>query len=53
MKYLSFFLLILISFSGCEEVPGIFKTGVGLGMLSVIMIGLIVFVVAKIFARGG
>lgn len=40
---------VLFSFSSCEVVGGIFKTGVGVGVLAVLLIiGLIVYFISKL-----
>jgi len=58
MKKLQVFSVIalffaLLSFSSCQIVGDIFKTGVGVGVFLVIaVIGLVIFVIAKMFGGG-
>ena len=55
MKKLQIFsvLVLLLSFSSCQIIGDIFKTGVGVGVFMVLaVIGLIIFVVAKISGGG-
>ncbi len=45
--------LSLLSLSSCQIVGDIFKTGVGVGVFLVIaVIGLVIFVIAKMFGGG-
>ena len=54
MKKLQLFsvMALLLSLSSCEVIGGIFKAGVGVGvLLVVVVVGLVVFLIAK--ASGG
>lgn len=45
--------LLVISISGCQVVGDIFKAGVWAGVLMVaVIVGLIIFVIAKLFGGG-
>ncbi|MFV8442322.1 hypothetical protein [Flavobacterium sp. LB2P44] len=45
-------LIVLISFSSCSLIEGIFKAGVGVGIFIVVaVIAVIVFIISKIFGR--
>jgi len=44
--------IVLISFSSCSIIEGIFKAGVGVGIFIVIaVIAIIIFIISKIFGR--
>lgn len=44
--------IILISFTSCSIVEGIFKAGVGVGIFIVIaVIAIVVFIISKIFGK--
>jgi uncharacterized membrane protein (DUF485 family) len=44
--------IVLISFSSCSIIEGIFKAGVGVGIFIVIaVLAIIAFIVSKIFSR--
>lgn len=46
------FLIILISFTSCSVIEGIFKLGIGVGVFIVIaVIAIVVFIISKIFGR--
>jgi hypothetical protein len=46
------FLLMLISFTNCEVIGGIFKIGMGVGIFIMIAIlALVVFILAKLMKR--
>jgi hypothetical protein len=46
-------LLLTVTLSSCQLIGDIFKTGVGVGVFLVIaVIGIIIFVVAKLFGGG-
>jgi uncharacterized membrane-anchored protein len=52
MKKLSFLVLafVMLSFSSCQAIGDIFKTGVGVGVfLVIIVIAVIIFIIAKAF----
>lgn len=54
MKKLSIFTLgaIILSLSSCQVVEGIFKAGVGVGVIMVLaVIGIIIFIVAKVAGK--
>ncbi|MFV8269574.1 hypothetical protein ACNQGP_06490 [Flavobacterium sp. GT2N3] len=45
-------LVVLLSFTSCSIIEGIFKAGVGVGVFIVIaVIAIIIFIVSKIFGR--
>lgn len=45
-------LIILISFTSCSIVEGIFKAGIGVGIFIVIaVIAIVVFIISKIFGK--
>ncbi|CAM3956651.1 Phosphatidate cytidylyltransferase [Flavobacterium sinopsychrotolerans] len=44
--------IVLISFSSCSIIEGIFKAGVGVGIFIVVaVIAIIIFIISKIFSR--
>ncbi|MFV8344388.1 hypothetical protein [Flavobacterium sp. XS2P39] len=44
--------IILISFTSCSVIEGIFKAGVGVGIFIVIaVIAIVIFIISKIFGR--
>ncbi|MDD4149229.1 MAG: hypothetical protein PHE33_04310 [Bacteroidales bacterium] len=46
------FMALLTTFSGCAVVEGVFKTGMGVGIfLSILILGLIIFIFSQIFKR--
>ncbi len=46
-------LAILVSLSSCEVIGGIFKAGVWAGVLMVVVVvGLVIFILAKLFGGG-
>lgn len=46
---LTLLLIMLISFSSCEVIGGIFKTGIGVGVFGVLLIiGLIIYFISKV-----
>ena len=46
-------LALLASLSSCQLIGGIFKAGVGVGvLLVVVVVGLVIFILAKIFGGG-
>jgi hypothetical protein len=50
----AFVLLLSLALSSCELIGGIFKAGVGFGVIMVLaVIGLIVFIIAKVAGGGG
>jgi len=56
MKKLSVFgvLAMLLTLSSCQVIGDIFKAGVWAGVLMVVVVvGLVIFVLAKIFGGGG
>ncbi|MEO6832286.1 MAG: hypothetical protein ABI378_07765 [Chitinophagaceae bacterium] len=47
-------LALILSLSSCQAILGIFKAGVWVGvLLVVVIIGLIIFILAKLFGGGG
>lgn len=47
-------LMILVSFTSCEAIEGIFKAGMGFGIFIVIAaIAVIIFIISKIFGKKG
>lgn len=43
-------LALITTFSGCAVIGGIFKTGMGVGIfISVLVVALIIFIIARIF----
>ncbi|MDI6033968.1 hypothetical protein QLS91_12880 [Flavobacterium sp. LB2P84] len=45
-------LVVLVSFTSCSIIEGIFKAGVGVGIFIVIaVLAIIAFIVSKIFSR--
>lgn len=44
--------IVLISFSSCSIIEGIFKAGVGVGIfIVVVVIAVLIFIISKIFGR--
>ncbi|SEG32748.1 hypothetical protein SAMN04488130_109171 [Flavobacterium urumqiense] len=44
--------IILISFTGCSVIEGIFKAGVGVGVFIVIaIIAIVVLIISKVFGK--
>lgn len=44
--------IVLISFTSCSVIEGIFKAGMGVGIFIVIaVIAIVVFIISKIFGR--
>ncbi len=44
--------IVLISFSSCSIIEGIFKAGVGVGIFIVVaVIAIIIFIISKIFGK--
>ncbi|MFV5693781.1 hypothetical protein ACM55K_17295 [Flavobacterium sp. LT1R49] len=44
--------IVLISFTSCSVIEGIFKAGVGVGVfIVVIVVAIIIFIVSKIFGK--
>jgi hypothetical protein len=45
-------LVVLLSFTSCSIIEGIFKAGVGVGIFIVIaMLAILIFIISKIFGR--
>ena len=45
-------LVVLVSFTSCSIIEGIFKAGVGVGIFLVVaVIAIIIFIISKIFSR--
>lgn len=50
---LSALLMLMLSMSSCELIGGIFKAGVWAGVLMVVVVvGLVIFLLAKLFGGG-
>ncbi|WP_200778660.1 hypothetical protein [Flavobacterium segetis] len=50
MTRLMMLFIVLISFSSCSVIEGIFKAGVGVGIFVVVaVIAIIIFIISKIF----
>ncbi|MBC7747177.1 MULTISPECIES: hypothetical protein [Flavobacterium] len=44
--------IVLISFSSCSIIEGIFKAGVGVGIFIVVaVLAILIFIISKIFGR--
>lgn len=45
-------LILLTTFSGCDVIGGIFKTGIGIGIfLTVLVVVFIVYVISRFFKK--
>jgi len=43
------FLLVMVLFQGCEFIGGVFRTGIAVGVIIVLLvIGLVIYIVARI-----
>ncbi|RDI49478.1 hypothetical protein [Flavobacterium glaciei] len=44
--------VVLVSFSGCSVIEGIFKAGIGVGIFIVVaVVAVIIFIISKFFGR--